>query len=78
MYQIIEVDNIHWSSFVIPYEYNNINETYLPGCAKSVMMPMLNWHHFFIDYSNKTILDDGSKRVDNDIDNNDERYPFEG
>ena len=79
-YQIIEVDNIHRSSFVIPYEYNNINETYLPGCAKSVMvmMPMVNWHKLFIDYSNKTILDDGSKRVDNDIDNLDERYPFEG
>ena len=25
-YQIIEVDNIHWSSLVIPYEYNNTLE----------------------------------------------------
>ena len=79
-YQIIEVDNIHWSSFVIPYEYNNTLEAYLPGRAKSVMVMvhMVDWHNLFINYSNTTIIEDGGKRVDNDIDADDERYPFEG
>ena len=43
-----------------------------------VMVHMVDWHNLFINYSNTTIIEDGGKRVDNDIDADDERYPFEG
>ena len=37
-YHIIETDNIHSSSFVIPYEYKDKDEVYLEGLAISVLV----------------------------------------
>ena len=50
-YQIINVDNIHCTSFDIPYDHRNEKETYLEGCAKTAMVvsSMSLWNKLFID-----------------------------
>ena len=35
-YHIIETDNIHSTSFVIPYEYKDKDEVYLEGLASII------------------------------------------
>ena len=79
-YQIVETDNIHCSSFVVPYEYKRKEETYLEGLAMRVIVltPMSCWHKKFIDYYDTNLERDGEKRQDKNISENDERYPFEG
>ena len=79
-YQIIDVDNIHWTSFVIPYDYRNEKEMYLEGCAKTVMVvtSMSLWHKLFIDYYNIKVIEEATNREDKDISMNDKSYPFEG
>ena len=79
-YQIIDVENIHCTSFVIPYEHRNENETYLEGCAKTVMVvtSMSLWHKLFIDYYDPKVIEEANNREDKDISINDERYAFEG
>ena len=37
-YHIIEIDNIHSLSFVIPYEYKDKDEVYLENLATSVLV----------------------------------------
>ena len=79
-YQIIETDNMHCSSFAIPYEYRNKEETYLEGLSKKVIVlsPMSCWHKFFIDYYDDNTEKEAAVRVDNSISDDDERFPFEG
>ena len=79
-YQIVETDNIHCSSFVIPYEYKKKEEIYLEGLARCVIVltPMSCWHKFFIDYYDVNLEREGEKRKDKNISENDERYPYEG
>ena len=79
-YQIIDVDNIHCSSFVIPYEHRNGMETYIEGCSKTVMVvqSMSLWHKLFIDYYDPKVIEEANNREDKDISINDERYAFEG
>ena len=79
-YQIIDVENIHCTSFVIHYEHRNENETYLEGCAKTVMVvtSMSLWHKLFIDYYDPKVIEEANNREDKDISINDERYAFEG
>ena len=78
-YQIVETDNIHCSSFVVPYEYKRKEETYLEGLAMRVIVltPRSCWHKKFIDYYDTNLERDGEKRQDKNISENDERYPFE-
>ena len=50
-YHIIEIDNIHSSSFVILYEYKDKDEVYLEGLDTSVLILsyMSQWNIHFID-----------------------------
>ncbi len=79
-YQIVDVDSIHSTSFVIPYSFENISELYLPGMAKSVIVlsPMTIWHKYFIDYYDDNLMIEGSNRRDRKVKPTDERYPYEG
>ena len=38
----------------------------------------LKWHLSFIDYSDENLLNDASSKVNDDIDENDEVYKYEG
>ena len=51
-----------------------------PSKAQNVMVVMKkhNWSNLFIDYNNNTLLQEGLDRKDNDISEDDKRYPFEG
>ena len=79
-YHIIKTDNIHTSSFVIPYEYKNKDEVYLEGLATSVLVlsSMSEWNTHFIDYNDIDIKKEAEKRKDDDINRNDETFPYEG
>ena len=79
-YQNIDVDNIHWTSFVVPYEHRNEKETYIEGCAKTVIVvsSMSLWQKLSIDYYDPKEIEEANNREDRDISVNDERYPFEG
>ena len=79
-FQMIDIDNIHCGSFVIPYEYRNNDEIYLEGSAKSVMVltPMSCWHKLFINYYDDNLKKKAEKRENKNISVNDERFPFEG
>ena len=79
-YHIIETDNIHSSSFVILYEYKNNDEVYLEGIATSVLVlsSTNEWNTHFIDYNDIDIKKEAEKRTDNDININDEIFPYEG
>ena len=79
-YQIISLEYIHDTAFVIPYQYTEEKYSYLVGCSKAVMVvsEMGTWNNHFIDYDNKQLIEEGSKREDSQINKNNERYPFEG
>lgn len=79
-FQIVDVDNIHSNAFVIPYEYHKDDQSYMLGCSKSVIIvsKMTNWHFHFVDYNNTQLMLSASRRVDNNISMNDEKFPFEG
>ena len=51
-----------------------------PGCSKYIVSisPRDKWHLSFIDYSDENLLNDASSKVDDDIDENDEVYKYEG
>ena len=79
-YHIIETDNIHSSSFVIPYDYKDKDKVYLEGLATSVLVlsSINEWNSHFIDYNNTDIKKEAEKRKDDDINRNDEIFPYEG
>ena len=79
-YQIIDTDCLQSVCFVIPYEYKDSNQTYLPGYCTRVMIlcPMCHWNKFFIDYDDINLMNIARKRKNKSIKTNDERYPFEG
>ena len=79
-YHIVSVDCIKDTTMCIPFEYKSKNETYLPGCTKSVFV--LNkyplWHKHFIDYDDQNLINEGNTRRDTRISLSDKKYPFEG
>ena len=79
-YQIIDTDCLQSVCFVIPYQYKDSSQTYLPGYCTGVMIlcPMCCWNKFFIDYDDINLMNIARKRKNKCIKTNDERYPFEG
>ena len=78
-YQIISVDNIYDTTFVIPIEYKNLNESYLIGCASKVMVLSKSnlWSKLFVDYESEDLIKEAEQRKNEEILDNDERSPFE-
>ena len=79
-YHIISIENICDTAFVIPYEHMDKAETYLEGRSKSVFIlcSQASWNKYFIDYQDEEIIEEAKIRRDEDILENDERFPFEG
>ena len=79
VYHIISVENICSTAFVIPYDHLEKEETYLIGRAKSVMVlkSMSLWNKFFIDYDDEEMISEAETRIDNSVERDDERCPYE-
>ena len=79
-YHIVSVECIKDTTMCIPFEYKSKNETYLPGCSKSVfvMKKYSLWHKHFIDYDDQNLINEGNTRRDSRISLSDGKYPFEG
>ena len=79
-YQLIDVDTLVNQAYVIPYKHRSKEETYLPGCTDKVIIlkEQKCWIKYFIDYDDENLKEDGKSRIDVDIVESDERYPFEG
>ena len=77
-YQIIKTDNIHSSSFIIPYEYKDKDEVYLKFLATYVLVisSINEWNIHFIDYNDIHIKKKEDKRKDMDINMNNEIFLF--
>ena len=79
-YHIIETDNIHSTSFVIPYEYKDKDEVYLEGLATLVLvlLSISEWYIHFINYKCNGIKKEEQKRKDIDININNKTFLFKG
>ena len=86
-YQLVDVDNIQDCAFVVvdssgiveDNEGNHITD-YLPGNAKEIIYvePMYKWTKYFLDHDSHELIDEGKKRRDETISEDDERFPYEG
>ena len=78
-FQLVSVQDIQHSAFVIPLKYDSNKEIYLSGKAEYifVLASMSQWSNLFLDYTDKKLMDKPKERCDNDIDSSDEYYPFE-
>ena len=79
-FQIVSMKHLVSTAFVIPYEFKSEAEKYIPGCATKVMCltKKENWNSFFVNYKDPDLKEEALLRNDDLIDNDNNRYPFEG
>ena len=79
-YQHVAVDTILRPTAVYVDKAVNGFSLFTPGTASHVycLESKSSWHNHFIDYTDKDLLEEASKRVDEDYDSDNKRYVFEG
>lgn len=79
-FQLVSCETIVKEVFVLVDEPRLGADIRVPGSAKNVIVVNHwdNWHLSFLDYSSQSLLDDASNRIDNEIPENSERFPYEG
>ena len=79
-YQLVSIDSIVSSSFVIVDVAKDNYPTHVPGISKYVyvVLKQQKWHLHFIDYNNKSILRDGKECVDLEYPLGNVRHIYEG
>ena len=79
-YQLVSFDSINSPCFVIIDESISPDDIALPGGSKSIfsLLKKDEWHYKVLDYRDLNMLHEGSLNYDSDIEDDDERYAFEG
>lgn len=79
-YQLVSVESIVSSSFVVVDSAVDNYATYIPGMSKKVCVieKQTKWHLHFIDYTNQTLLRNAKKKKDREYPRGNNRHKYEG
>ena len=79
-YQIVDIQSITSPTFVIKDKVQEGTKIFTPGNATHVytIFPRSEWSKYFIDYESESAKEEAATRRNNEIDEDDETYPFEG